>query len=238
MSVNSAREEILGDVRRALRRDEKNEPVLFDVPGSTSPQVQDPVSQIRENCESQRGNLIERFESESIRIGARFYRADSAHVAFQHIESVCKARDAKRIVGWQAQAIADVGLRERLKERGVEFLTETTGREFIRTAEAADIGISGVDYALADTGTLVLLAGKGQARSISLLPPVHIAIVRPRQILSGLSDLFPILRADAKSRDLSSAITFITGPSRTADIELTLVVGVHGPQQLHVILLE
>jgi L-lactate dehydrogenase complex protein LldG len=84
----------------------------------------------------------------------------------------------------------------------------------------------------------VLLARKGQARSISLLPPVHIAVVKPEQLLSGLSDLFPLLRGEAEGRDLSSAITFITGPSRTADIELTLVVGVHGPQQLHVVLLD
>jgi len=238
MSINSARDAILRDVRRALGRDERTAPPLSEVPASTSAQLEQLVSQIRDNCERQRDQLIERFESESIRVGVRFYRAASAEAAFQHIEAVCKAREAKRIVGWQAQVIADVGLRERLQERGVEFLSETNGREFIRTAEAADIGISGVDYALADTGTLVLLACKGQARSISLLPPVHIALVRPRQILSGLSDLFPILRADAKSSDLSSAITFVTGPSRTADIELTLVVGVHGPQQLHVLLLE
>jgi L-lactate dehydrogenase complex protein LldG len=108
----------------------------------------------------------------------------------------------------------------------------------IQEAAGADIGVSGVDYALADTGTLVLVARNGQPRSVSLLPPVHIAVVRPEQVLSGLSDLFPILRSEAAGGDLSSAITFITGPSRTADIELTLVVGVHGPQQLHVVLLE
>jgi L-lactate dehydrogenase complex protein LldG len=168
----------------------------------------------------------------------RFYRAANDDAAFRQIEDICKVREAKKIVGWQAQVIGNLRLREQLEQKGVEFFTESGGREFIRTAEAADVGISGVDYALADTGTLVLLTRKGQARSISLLPPVHIAIVRPQQILSGLSDLFPMMRDDAGSSDLCSAITFITGPSRTADIELTLVVGVHGPQQLHVILLE
>jgi L-lactate dehydrogenase complex protein LldG len=109
--------------------------------------------------------------------------------------------------------------------------------DFIRTAALADLGLTGVDYALAETGTLVLSAGKGQARAISLLPPVHIAVLRPEQVIPGLTDLFPLLRRDTEAAGgtLSSAVTFITGPSRTADIELTLVVGVHGPQQLHVI---
>jgi L-lactate dehydrogenase complex protein LldG len=71
------------------------------------------------------------------------------------------------------------------------------------------------------------------------LPPVHVAIVRPQQILPGLSDLFPLLQGESNGlRNLSSAITFITGPSRTADIELKLVVGVHGPQELHVLMLD
>ena len=235
MSVSNAREEILGSIRSALRRDGKTR---SEVLASTSPQLTELVSQIRDNCERQRGNLIETFEAELIRIGVRYHRTASSDDAVRYIEDVCKAREARSIVGWQAQVIDDVGLRERLEQRGVEFLTETGGREFIRTAEAADIGISGVDYALADTGTLVLLTRRGQARSISLLPPVHIALVRPQQVLSGLSDLFPVLRANTESGSLSSAITFISGPSRTADIELTLVVGVHGPQHLHVLLLE
>jgi L-lactate dehydrogenase complex protein LldG len=78
-----------------------------------------------------------------------------------------------------------------------------------------------------------LLAAKTQPRTASLLPPIHVAILRPEQILRGLDDLFALL---ATGDELSSAVTLITGPSRTADIELTLVVGVHGPQQLHVIL--
>jgi L-lactate dehydrogenase complex protein LldG len=238
MTVSSPREEILGDVKRALRREQKGPARGAVAPASA--RLEDVVSEIRATCEQRRGKLIEQFEEEATRIGVHFRRAANLEVACQYIADVSSARDSERIVAWEAQVIGDMGLREKLQQRSVEFLTETTDPEFIRRTATADIGVSGVDYALADTGTLVLLSCKGQARSVSLLPPVHVAIVKPEQILSGLSDLFPLLRADANAEDraLSSAITFITGPSRTADIELTLVVGVHGPQELHVLLIE
>lgn len=238
MSASSAREEIIRDVKRALGREGKTDPDPADPPPSSK--LADLASQIRESCEQRRRALVEQFESELSRIGVKFHRATNAESAFQYIEQVCLARDSRTIVAWETQEITGIGLGDKLREKGVEFLTESSGPGFIRRTEAADIGVSGVDYVLADTGTLVLLTRKGQARTISLLPPVHIAIVRPQQILSGLSDLFPLIRFEslAIGIDLSSAITFITGPSRTADIELTLVVGVHGPQQLHVLLLE
>jgi len=240
MSATSAREGILGDIKRALHSEVKSGPVRGEAVASASSQLEDLVSEIRNNCEQRRGELIEQFESELTRIGGRFHRAMNVESAFQYIEQVASVREARTIVAWEGQIIDGIDVPRRLEEKGIQLLTETTGPEFIRRMAAADVGVSGVDYALADTGTLVLLARTGQARSISLLPPVHIAVVRPEQVLSGLSDLFPLLRGEAKAegRDLSSAITFITGPSRTADIELTLVVGVHGPQQLHVVLLD
>jgi L-lactate dehydrogenase complex protein LldG len=240
MSLSSAREEIIRDVKRALGRGAKTDPDPDPATPSASTKLAELASQIRQSCEQRRGALVEQFESELSRIGVPFNRAANPESAFQYIEQVRLARDSRTIVAWETQAIADIGLGVKLKEKGVEFLTESIGPGFIRTTETADIGVSGVDYVLADTGTLVLLTRRGQARTISLLPPVHIAIVRPQQILSGLSDLFPLIRFESLSigTDLSSAITFITGPSRTADIELTLVVGVHGPQQLHVLLLD
>ena len=240
VTARSAREEILGDIERALHREGKSGPVHSEAVASASSQLGDLVSEIRRDCEQRRGELIEQFESELTRIGGRFHKAANVESAFQYIEQVASVREARTIVAWEGQIIDGIDVPRRLGEKGIELLTEATGPEFIRRTATADVGVSGVDYALADTGTLVLLARKGQARSISLLPPVHIAVVRPEQILSGLSDLFPLLRgeAEAEGRELSSAITFITGPSRTADIELTLVVGVHGPQQLHVLLLD
>jgi L-lactate dehydrogenase complex protein LldG len=102
---------------------------------------------------------------------------------------------------------------------------------------AADLGISGVDYLVAETGTVVLHSSPNQPRSLSLLPPVHIAIAERRQLVPDLFDLFPS-SLNESAPALPSCITFITGPSKTGDIELRLVTGVHGPGEIHVILID
>lgn len=96
----------------------------------------------------------------------------------------------------------------------------------------ADVGITSADYALADTGSLVMLASPAEARLISLLPPVHVAVVPKERLLSGLDELFTILPRPAEQ---TSSMVLITGPSRTADIEQILVRGVHGPGEIHVV---
>ncbi|MEK6325513.1 MAG: lactate utilization protein [Acidobacteriota bacterium] len=228
---------MLGDIRRALKREVKSpssdaQPVLSE----SSQQLDHLVFEIKRNCEQNRAELIRQFEYELTRVGGRFHRATNGESAFQYVEQIISDRRAKTILGCEAPVIDGIDLPNRLKENGIAFVAESES-EFLRTAAVADIGVSDVDYALADTGTLVLVARKGKARSISLLPPVHIAVMKPEQVIPGLNELFPLLRCETGGRNLSSAITFITGPSRTADIELTLVVGVHGPQQLHVVLL-
>jgi L-lactate utilization protein LutC len=94
-----------------------------------------------------------------------------------------------------------------------------------------DVGVSTAQAAIAETGTLVLDSAVERHRLVSLVPPVHIAIVNASSIVETLSDALTLLQKE----EISPAITFITGPSRTADIELTLAIGVHGPQELYVI---
>jgi L-lactate dehydrogenase complex protein LldG len=93
---------------------------------------------------------------------------------------------------------------------------------------------------IAETGTLALSARPGQMRGVSLVPPVHVAVARAEQIVATLADYLLRLRAaDADvQQSLSSCVSFITGPSRTGDIELTLTVGVHGPGELHLVILD
>ena len=94
-----------------------------------------------------------------------------------------------------------------------------------------DVGISTAQAAIAETGTLVLDSACERHRLVSLVPPVHIAVVNASAIVETLSDALTLLH----KKEISPAITFITGPSRTADIELTLAIGVHGPRELYVI---
>jgi L-lactate dehydrogenase complex protein LldG len=96
-----------------------------------------------------------------------------------------------------------------------------------------DVGITTAQTAIAETGTLVLDSVHERHRLVSLVPPVHIAIVSASTICETVGEALTLLR---KENEISSAVTFITGPSRTADIELTLTVGVHGPQELYVII--
>lgn len=96
----------------------------------------------------------------------------------------------------------------------------------------AEIGVTSADYALADTGTLVFLAGSGESRLISLIPPRHMAVIERAKILASLDELLSVV---ADPGDGSSAMVLVTGPSRTADIEMRLVRGVHGPGEITVI---
>jgi L-lactate dehydrogenase complex protein LldG len=108
-----------------------------------------------------------------------------------------------------------------------------TDRAALRTLCAeSDFGITGADYGLGDTGSLVMLSSTQEPRMISLLPPVHIAIVPERRILGNLDDLLSILPHPAEQ---TSSMVLITGPSRTGDIEQILVRGVHGPGELYVV---
>ncbi len=127
-----------------------------------------------------------------------------------------------------------------LRECGVtEIGNVQTGfavREELRAACAtAGVGITSADYALAETGTLVMISSPREARLVSLLPPVHVAVIPASSIIGNLDELLTLAPLPAEQ---SSSMVLITGPSRTADIEQILVRGVHGPGQIHALIVE
>jgi L-lactate dehydrogenase complex protein LldG len=142
---------------------------------------------------------------------------------------VAKTIEGKRSVASNSPYLAECGI---TSLPGVRTGIHDVG-EMRTVSAAADIGITSADYALSDTGTLVLISSPAEARLVSLLPIMHVAIVPRDLILTGLDELFTII---PRPSDQSSSLVLITGPSRTADIEQILVRGVHGPGQILVII--
>ncbi|NHC06248.1 LutC/YkgG family protein [Azonexus fungiphilus] len=101
--------------------------------------------------------------------------------------------------------------------------------------DADPVGISGCFCAIAETGTLMLLSGAATPASVSLLPETHIALVPAARIVATMEDAFALLRAERGA--LPRAVNFVSGPSRTGDIEQTIVLGAHGPCRVHLIVI-
>jgi L-lactate dehydrogenase complex protein LldG len=152
--------------------------------------------------------------SEALRaLGGTVVNLSTFVEARAHLESMLAG---KRVVSSGAPILGDLG--------------EAFSRE---ACAAADVGLTSADFALADTGTLVFLTESQESRLISLLPPCHVALIERSKILMSLDEL--LSRVPNPSVQ-SSAMVLITGPSRTADIEMRLVRGVHGPGEIIVII--
>jgi L-lactate dehydrogenase complex protein LldG len=202
----SAREAMLGRIRSALGRR----------PGDVPPELGPPRISIPSIDIETRVTM---FCSALEKLAGKTFVADSYNDARNYVESVIAQRSV---------VSSDSAL---LRACGVAYpATADIHRD--ACSESA-VGITGAAYALADTGSLVMLANSEEARLVSLLPPTHIAVIERRQILTGLDELLTNLQLPA---DVTSSMVLITGTSRTADIEQILVRGVHGPGEVHVVI--
>jgi L-lactate utilization protein LutC len=164
----------------------------------------------------------------------------AAHLVFDRASAAAKVlelvqgRQGRRVLLGQGTFVDSLDLADRLGSLGIQV--DPAGNQ--REAEfAADIGISGVDALLAETGTIVQASRPGQPRSLSLLPPFYIAVANKGQLLPDLFDWFESFTPESLRNCLPACLSLITGPSKTGDIELKLVTGVHGPGEVHVVLM-
>ena len=165
-------------------------------------------------------------------LGARFI--EEAQKLSTTVESVDALSDVPSAVlryltqqGLPLQAIAWQTLQDfDWAEAGLEV-------EFRKPVDGDVVGITGCFCATAETGTLVLLSGPETYASAGLLPETHIAIVPASRIVAGHEEAFDLIRAERG--ELPRAVNFVSGPSRTGDIEQTIVLGAHGPYRVYVI---
>jgi L-lactate dehydrogenase complex protein LldG len=203
----SAREAILGRVRSALGRR-----VGDGVPELGPPRLTIPAIEVEER--------IAMFAMALEKLAGKCFVAESIESAREYVLTVVAGRPA-------------VSSRSAVLERcGIARPVEVDAHR-AACAEAA-VGITSAEYALADTGSLVMFANSEEARLMSLLPPVHVAVIERAKILTGLDELLSTVPLPAT---LTSSMVLITGTSRTADIEQILIRGVHGPGEVHVVIL-
>jgi L-lactate dehydrogenase complex protein LldG len=228
-----SRDHILANLRTSLA---SNRPWLEEVaraaPHAPPPFVHPPAA-----------DLVAQFCEELAKLEGRAYPVADAEEALELIGRLLDERNARHVLAWDLAQIDLPGLAALLAGRGVSLLdagVQGPGRkERLQTLEPVPVCLSGVDCAIAESGSLVLRHGPGRPRLASLLAPTHIAVVRRSQLVRGLGEALALLRErhGAALFDATSHLTLITGPSRTADIEMTLSLGIHGPPEVHVVLI-
>ncbi len=145
-------------------------------------------------------------------------------------KTVAFASDEKTVLCWDLEKIGLTNLGDVLSEHGIR--TVANNNPEIR------YGITGVEVALSATGSFVLTSGAGNNRATSLLPLVHIAVIRTDQIVQDLERWLTRVQKERRLFQETSNIVIITGPSKTADIAMELVTGMHGPKEVQLILIE
>jgi L-lactate dehydrogenase complex protein LldG len=144
------------------------------------------------------------------------------------LQRLVQEQNIQRATAWETPYLRQLGVTEILNSIGVQLVSPNADKHEMALC---DLGVTEADYLLPETGTLVLRSSAMQPRAVSLLPRTHLAIVRPDMLRPDLHQVF------AEARD-GHYLLFITGPSRTADIELITTLGVHGPKNLFVWMME
>lgn len=163
-------------------------------------------------------------------ISARVYRVSDPAGAGVQLAAIIKQVGAGKMVAARSELVdkcLDV-----IDADGIEICTG----DLRMHCEDAGLGLSEVDLAIAETGTLVQDSTSINQRLVSTLPPVHVALVRTERLVEYFGDAMDVL--NSRRTNLPGYISFISGPSRTADIERVLTIGVHGPEQLHIIFVD
>lgn len=183
--------------------------------------------------------LVEQFKLELEALSGHVHLADNAADIPGLILEILRRHRANRILAWDAPHLGLPGLEAGLTAAGISLDTgnlpadPAERRSRLVDLEKITVGLTGAEAGLADTGSLALVSGPGRSRLASLLPPVHIALLPLARLYPSLA---AFLAAQPDAVAAGSNLVLITGPSRTADIEMTLTIGVHGPAEVHAII--
>jgi L-lactate dehydrogenase complex protein LldG len=212
------------------------------------------IDRIKNRSQADRQQLLDRFIEMAQPINLKVIVSTDQAAVTAAIADLVKEKDPewgdeKSVVIWQHPLIEGLNLAAALAPQEVPVYvtelgeseagerSEEKAREQLRKHVVdAYIGISSADFCMAETATLVMRTRPGQARSVSLVPSIHVAVIYLDQIIADLKELYALLLWDSavQAEGLTNCMTFISGPSKTADVEATMVHGAHGPLEVYV----
>lgn len=175
------------------------------------------------------GTVVERFRQALEAVAGRCLVVRDEAEAAAVLRQIAEQRNSQRV------AVSDSPLAGRVTNRAA-LSSEVLEHAAAETLFDCDLGVTGAQWGVAETGTLVLESDAERHRLASLVPSAHVALVEARYIRQTLGEVLQAINERGEG-GLSRAVTFITGPSRTSDIELTLAIGVHGPAELYVVVI-
>ncbi|MBP2627085.1 MAG: lutC 2 [Firmicutes bacterium] len=176
--------------------------------------------------------LFSEFEKRATGAATELFRVKTAIEAREIVANLAKFTNAKKVVTVESPLQEAAGICEELKSLGLQVYNEPT--DIAEHAETADIGISTVEFGIAESGSVCMDGYAFESRLVSMLPPIHIVFMNSSNIVLGITEAFEVI---SKVYD-NGYISFITGPSRTSDIERVLTIGVHGPSRFVLIAID
>jgi L-lactate dehydrogenase complex protein LldG len=201
---------VIDNIRRSLGRTDQS-------PVSQRPAIYEP--RLPESVDSEIARFLDEIKKLS-GVGQKFSPSDID----SKLKTLIAEQNISKAAVWNTAYLKKLGIADTLQSLGVELISPNSNKHDM---SFCDLGITEADCLLPETGTLVLKSSFEKPRAISLLPRVHLAIVHPEMLRADMHQVFD----EAKD---GHYLVFITGPSRTADIELTVTLGVHGPKNLYV----
>jgi L-lactate dehydrogenase complex protein LldG len=243
----AGREEIISRIRKALGRSADGSRASAEGSLAAASALTDILPSIP------REELLSRFEAEFTRVAGSAHRAANRQELEEILRSILSQAAATSVALSRNPLLGELSLAALLTGWGKSISVwpefgpgdasgpgEAYQREFAKASFAATVGITGVEFALAETGSLVVTSRTEGAQLASLAPPVHIALYRRSQLVASLDEVLerlPMTRAGQEAAT-GRSVVFITGTSRTADIEQILIRGVHGPGEVHAVMVE
>jgi len=252
---NSNQSAFINKIRSALGRSDSDQPEEEDLCTSRiTDETGAILDRIKHRSDAERQQLLDRFIEMAVPINLNVVVLKEEDSVAAAIAELVRSKDPewsdqKSIVTWQHPLIERLNLSEALADQNVavhvaefgnsesdEISMENERQQLRQYVIDSYIGITSADYCMADTASLVMRTRPGQGRSVSLVPSIHIGVIYLEQIIRDLKELYALLSfdPDVRQEGLTNCMTFISGPSKTADVEATMVHGAHGPREVYV----